>query len=192
MIETLKGLTMNEALTLITETSSTMYRTAWVEVLGEEVNKELISVGEEEGSLYFVANDELFSPTIEDIMAKDWCILHTTDEVEEDVEECDNQFFDETVEEMAFLLLELEQSRVTLPRLLFFQELADVFSKYYGEETFAKFAKTGEFSHDEECECVACFETEMKQYVKEEIEHIEDEVDELMSDIFLRMIKSSK
>lgn len=196
MITTLTNLTMNQAIELIKGTKNTIYRTEWLELLGKDVDPALVSVGEfEGGEIRFVANDEHYSPTVEDITANDWCIL-TEVEAEERFYG-DNDFFDETIEEMAGLLLELQEAQVTLPRFMFFQQLADLFRDYFGEKAMENFIKTGEFAHDEECECGACFESAMIEMVEEmkceadqcKIEQKLEETREAIIDVLSRMMK---
>lgn len=197
MITTLTNLTMNQAIELIKGTKNTVYRTKWLELLGKDVDPALVSVGEfEGGEIRFVANDESYRPTIEDVTANDWCIL-TEVEAEEENHDGDNDFFDETIENMAYLLADLQEAQVTLPRFMFFQALAEAFSCYYGEETFAKFVETGELVHDEDCECPHCLERNILGILKEMVEsndtdNVQETLDEVQNAIIDVLSKLSK
>lgn len=150
----LTNLTLKEATEAIQGTTYTMYREDWAQ---DDFDPAEVAVGfDENGDVYDVANDEVVSLTMDDIMANDWCVLG-------DDKEDDRELFDEGLRKVLDGIRTMEGTEVDNGRFRLWGHLSRLLSAYIGEKAYVRFLETGELVHDDLCECPDCFRAQIEQ-----------------------------
>lgn len=148
----LTNLTLKEATEAIQGTTYTMYREDWAQ---DDFDPAEVAVAfDENGDVYDVADDEVVSLTMEDIMANDWCVLG---------DEGDHELFDEGLLKVLDGIRTMEGTNVDSGRHMLWGHLSHLLSAYIGRDAYVRFLETGKFVHDELCECPDCFRAQMEQ-----------------------------
>ena len=141
----LTNLTLQEATEAIQGTTNTMYRGAWT----AEYSPAEVAIGfDEYGELYDVADDVEATLSLEDIMAKDWCVLADTD--------ADIEKWEEGMRHVLEGFRLMEDTQVDEFRFMFWKQLTMLLSTYFGEAALAHYIKTGELVHNRKCDCPDC------------------------------------
>lgn len=163
----LTNLTLQEATEAIQGTTNTMYRGAWT----TEYSPAEVAIGfDEYGELYDVADDVEATLSLEDIMAKDWCVLADTD--------ADIEKWEEGMRHVLEGFRLMEDTQVDEFRFMFWKQLGTLLTAHFGEQTLGRFVETGKLVHNSKCECPDCrierFQKNPEEELHKTIEQLAD------------------
>lgn len=161
----LTNLTLQEATEAIQGTTNTMYRGAWT----TEYSPAEVAIGfDEYGELYDVADDVEATLSLEDIMAKDWCVLADTD--------ADLEKWEEGMRHVLEGFRLMEETQVDEFRFMFWEQLAKLLTAHFGEETLGRYIETGKLVHNSKCNCPDCrierFEKNPEEELKKSLDRL--------------------
>lgn len=161
----LTNLTLQEATEAIQGTTNTMYRGAWT----TEYSPAEVAIGfDEYGELYDVADDVEATLSLEDIMAKDWCVLADTD--------ADIEKWEEGMRHVLEGFRLMEDTQVDEFRFMFWKQLGTLLTAHFGEQTLGRFVETGKLVHNSKCDCPDCrierFEKNPEEELKKSLDRL--------------------